>query len=96
MEDKNIIGVQMSVSDFELVHQDLDTIKRMVNERFARDLSHFIVDHKLMEIVEYPDLMTNSKVFRGQAVVLTRTEYERLKDIERNSREAKQILSKNL
>jgi len=96
MDDKNILTTQMVISDFELVYQDLDTIKRMVEERFARNLAHYILENKRMEIVEYPDLTTNSKVFRGQAVVLTRTEYDRLKDIERNSKEAKQILSKNI
>ena len=92
--EPQFFGTQVHVSDFEMIYHDMDVIKRMVEDKVARQLAQHLVENKVVKMVEAPDFTTNSKTFRAEVVVLDRDEYRRLREIESTAGEAKKVLSK--
>lgn len=96
MKDRQyILGTKVLISDYELISRDLKDVQKMIKERVSHDLARAIVENDLVTLEESPAFDLHSKEVRAEVVVLDRDEFNRLKRIERASKEATDTLTKS-
>jgi hypothetical protein len=96
MIDPNILGAQTLVTTSEFLHMPDQQIMKRVEESLAYKLASELVKSDQFELTQEPDYIHDAKKYKAEIVVLSREEYNRLKNNSDAAQDTLKRLSKEV